>query len=112
MAVVSTLEQLQQQWNRIITEAPDGLSRTPAAALLRSSRPTEIAGDILTISFKYPILKDNMEKLEIQKMADKIVSRFMGRACRVRCVYEHENNHLVKAALEMGAQAINDTEVS
>jgi DNA polymerase-3 subunit gamma/tau len=109
-AVVGTLEQLQQQWNKIINEAPDGMSRTPAAALLRSSRPKEIVDDVLVLSFKYPILKDNMEKLENQKMAEKIVSRFMGRSCRVRCVYEHENNHLVKAALNLGAQVINNTE--
>jgi DNA polymerase-3 subunit gamma/tau len=109
-AVVSTLEQLQQQWNKMINDAPDGMSRTPAAALLRSSRPKEIIDDVLVITFRYPILKDNMEKLENQKMAEKIVSRFMGRTCRVRCVYEHENNHLVKAALEMGAQVINTTE--
>jgi DNA polymerase-3 subunit gamma/tau len=109
-AVVSTLEQLQQQWNKMINDAPDGMSRTPAAALLRSSRPKEIIDDVLILTFRYPILKDNMEKLENQKMAEKIVSRFMGRTCRVRCVYEHENNHLVKAALEMGAQVINTTE--
>jgi DNA polymerase-3 subunit gamma/tau len=109
-AVVGTLEQLQQQWNKIINEAPDGMSRTPAAALLRSARPKEIVDDVLVLSFKYPILKDNLEKLENQKMADKIISRFMGRSCHVRCVYEHENNHLVKAALNLGAQVINNTE--
>ncbi len=109
-AVVSTIEQLQQQWARMINEAPDGMSRTPAAALLRSSRPKEIVEDVLIVSFRYPVHKDNMEKLENQKMAEKIVSKFMGRSCKVRCVYEHENNHLVKAALEMGAQVINNTE--
>ena len=109
-AVVSTIEQLQQHWAKMINEAPDGMSRTPAAALLRSSRPKEIVDDVLVVSFRYPVHKDNMEKLENQKMAEKIVSKFMGRSCRVRCVYEHENNHLVKAALEMGAQVINNTE--
>jgi hypothetical protein len=53
--------------------------------------------------------KDNIEKLENQKMAEKIVSSFMGRPCKVRCVYEHEKNHMVKAALNMGARVI-DTE--
>ncbi|MFA5309105.1 MAG: DNA polymerase III subunit gamma/tau [Dehalococcoidales bacterium] len=109
-AMGSTIEQLQQQWSRMINEAPDGMSKTPAAALLRSARPREITGDILVLSFKYPILKENLEKLDNQKMADKIVSRFMGRPCKVRCVYEHENNHLVKAALKMGAQVIEPEE--
>ena len=52
-----------------------------------------------------------MDNIDNQKTADKIVSSFLGRSCRVRCVYEHENNHLVKAALNMGAQVI-DTEES
>jgi DNA polymerase III subunit gamma/tau len=110
-AVVSTIEQLQQQWSRMINEAPDGMSRTPAAALLRSSRPKEIVEDVLIVSFRYPVHKDNMEKLENQKMAEKIVSKFMGRLCKVRCVYEHENNHLVQAAINnFGAQPINTEE--
>ena len=108
-AINGTLEQLQQQWMTMIKEAPNGMSKTPAAALLRSARPMSIEGDIITVSFKFPILKDNLEKIENQKTADKIVSGFLGRACKIRCIYEHENNHLVKAALNMGAQVI-DTE--
>jgi DNA polymerase-3 subunit gamma/tau len=111
-AVVSTLEQLQQQWSKIINEAPNGMNKTPAAALLRSgSRPLEIQGDTIILSFKFLSHKENMEKTENQKTAEKIVSNFMGRACKVRCVYEHENNHLVRAAINnFGAQPINNTE--
>jgi DNA polymerase-3 subunit gamma/tau len=103
--------QLQNQWSKIINEAPDGMGKTPAAALLRSARPKEIIEDVLVISFKYPMHKDNMEKIENQRVAEKIVSSFMGRTCKVRCVYEHENNHLVKAAQQKyGAQVINTEE--
>ncbi len=110
-AVVGTIEQLQQQWSKIINDAPDGMSKTPAAALLRSARPKEITDNVLIVSFRYPMHKDNMEKLENQKMAEKIVSKFMGRACRVRCVYEHENNHLVQEAINnYGAQRMNTEE--
>jgi DNA polymerase-3 subunit gamma/tau len=108
-AINGVLEQLQQQWMKMIKEAPNGMSKTPAAALLRSARPLSIEGDIITVSFKFPILKDNLEKLENQKTADKIISGFLGRSCKIRCIYEHENNHLVKAALNLGAQVI-DTE--
>jgi DNA polymerase-3 subunit gamma/tau len=103
----SAIEHLQAQWTKIINESPDGMSKTAAAALLRSARPKEIKDDVLTISFRYPMHKENMEKLENQKTVDKIVSSFLGRPCKVRCVYEHENNHLVKAALNMGAQVID-----
>jgi DNA polymerase-3 subunit gamma/tau len=110
LAAGEAIEQLQQNWSKTINEAPDGMNKTPAAALLRSARPKEIIGDTIVLSFKYPLHKDNMEKTENQKTAEKIVSSFLGRPCRVRCVYEHENNHLVKAALNMGAQYDNSEE--
>jgi hypothetical protein len=106
----SAIEQLQQHWNKIINESPGGLSKTAAAALLRTSRPVSIDGDTIVISMKYAYHKEKMDSLDNQKIADKIVSSFMGRTCRVRCVYEHENNHLVKAALSRGAQVINTEE--
>ena len=88
-------------------EAPDGFGRTPAAALLRSARPKSIEDDTVVLSFKYPLHKENMEKVDNQKTAEKIISSCLGRSCRVRCIYEPEDNHLVKAALKMGAQIID-----
>ena len=91
-------------------EAPGGIGRTPAAALLRSAKPKAIEDNTIVLSFKYPLHKENMEKLENQKTAEKIISSFLGRYCQVRCVYEPANNHLVKAALRMGAQIIDAEE--
>ncbi|OGO01044.1 MAG: DNA polymerase III, subunit gamma and tau [Chloroflexi bacterium RBG_13_52_12] len=110
LAAGSAIEQLQQQWSKIMKEAPDGMSKTPAAALLRSARPLSIEGDTITVAFKYAYHKEKMDSIENQKTADKIVGGFLGHPCKVRCIYEHENNHLVKAALNMGAQI--DTEES
>jgi len=109
IAADSEIEQLQLNWNRIINDAPDGMGRTPTAALLRSARPLSIDDNTIVISFKYSYHKEKMDNLDNQKTAEKIVSSYLGRPCHVRCVYEHENNHLVKAALRMGAQVI-DTE--
>jgi len=109
-ALGSTIEQLQLNWNQMIKEARDGMSKTPAAALLRSARPVSIQGDVITVSFKFVYHKEKMDSIENQKTADKIVSGFLGRACKVKCVYEHENNHLVKAALNMGGQQIDSEE--
>jgi DNA polymerase III subunit gamma/tau len=106
----TAIEQLQQNWTKLMKDAPDGMSKTPAAALLRSARPVSIDGDIVTVSFKFVYHKEKMDAIENQKTADKIVSGYMGRTCKVRCVYEHENNHLVKAALNMGAQQIDSEE--
>jgi len=63
-----------------------------------------IEGDTVVLAFRYNIHRENMEKPENEQVARKIVSNFLGRPCQVRCVYEPQNNHLVKAALKMGAQ--------
>jgi len=110
-AIGDVIEQLRNQWIQIINDAPGGLSKTPAAALLRSgSKPLSIQGDTVIVSVKFPYHKEKMDILENRKTADKIVSNFLGRACTVQCIYEHENNHLVKAALEHGAQVVDSEE--
>jgi len=83
------------------------MNRTPAAALLRCAKPKNLEDNTLILSFKYPLHKENMEKPENQQIADKIVSGFLKRICRVRCIYEPEDNHLVEEALRIGAQIID-----
>ncbi|MGB2826948.1 MAG: DNA polymerase III subunit gamma/tau, partial [Dehalococcoidales bacterium] len=75
------IEHLKQNWRRFIQEAPPSLSRTPAAALLRSARPKSIANNTVILSFKFPLHKESMEKTENQKIAEQIISNFLGHAC-------------------------------
>jgi DNA polymerase-3 subunit gamma/tau len=105
----SDIENIRLNWKRLISEAPANISRSRAAALLRSATPKDITDEEIVLSFKYPLHKENMEKLENQKTAEKIVSGFLGRTYRIQCIYEAEN-HLVKAALRMGAQIISTEE--
>jgi DNA polymerase-3 subunit gamma/tau len=100
----SEAERLKQNWKQILDSAPVELKRTNAVALLRSSKPAEIQGDRITLSFRYKIHKENIEKPENIKIAEKLVSDYLGRSCRVACVFKPEDNHLVQAAIEMGAQ--------
>jgi len=104
------IEEIRVNWSKIINEAPGGMGKTPVAALLRSAKPVSLENNTIVVSFKYSYHKEKMDTIENQRIAEKIVSGFLGRACRVRCVYEHENNHLVKAALNMGAQVIDSEE--
>jgi len=105
------IEQLASRWKQIIEEAPAEVRRTNAAAILRSAgvKPVAFKDDTVVLAFKYNIHRENMEKLENKKVAEKIVSSFIGRSCQVRCIHEPEDNHLLQAALRMGAQII-DTE--
>jgi len=93
----------------VIEEAPGDIKRTNAVALLRSAgvKPVAIEDNTVVLAFRYSIHKENMEKPENQQVAEKIISRFLGRSCRVRCIYQPENNHLLRAALKMGAQIID-----
>ncbi|MDP6824900.1 MAG: DNA polymerase III subunit gamma/tau [Dehalococcoidales bacterium] len=109
-AAGSEIKHLQQNWRQIIKEAPPGISRTPAAALLRSAEPSAIEENTVILSFKYPLHKENMEKPDNQQIAEQIISRFLERSCRVRCIYKPEDNHLVEEALKIGAQKIIEAE--
>jgi len=106
----SEIEHLRLNWRQFIISAPGDTGRTPAAALLRSAKPKAIEDNVVVLSFKYPLHKESMEKLDNQKTAEQIISHFLGRSCRVRCVYEPEDNHLVQAAIKMGAQVVDAEE--
>ncbi|HEY92257.1 MAG TPA: DNA polymerase III subunit gamma/tau [Dehalococcoidia bacterium] len=105
----SEIEQLRLNWKRVIDEAPASTKKTYAIAILRSAgvKPVAFEDDTVVLSFRYNIHKDNMEKPENQRVAEEIIGNFLGRPCHVRYVYQPEDNHLVNAALKMGAQIID-----
>ncbi len=107
---MNELERLRRNWRQLINEAPDDISRTPAAALLRSARPKSIEDNTIVLSFKYPYYKEKMEITDNHKIAERIMSNILGRPCRVVCIYEPEANHLIQAALKTGAQIIDSEE--
>jgi DNA polymerase-3 subunit gamma/tau len=108
----SEIEQLRLNWRQIIEQAPPDTKRTPAIAILRSAgiRPVTIEDDTVVLAFRYPLHKENMEKPENQQVAERIISNFLGHPYHVRCTYEPEDNHLVRAALKMGAKIIETKE--
>ena len=102
----SEVEQLIQNWKRIIEEAPPNLKKTTAIAILRSAdvRPVAIEADTVVLTSKFDFYKEQIEKPENQRIAAQIISSFLGHPCRVRCIHKPENNHLLRAALRHGAQ--------
>lgn len=98
-------ERLKQNWKQILDNAPVEVKKTNAVALLRSSsKPVEVTGERVTLSFRYAIHKDKVEKPENLKIAEKLVSDYLGRQCKIVCIFKPEDNHLVQAAIQMGAQ--------
>ncbi len=104
--LASEIERLRLNWKHILENLPANLKKTNAAALLRSggSKPVSIENETVVISLKYAIHKDNLEKPEYLQVVEKILGGYLGHTCKVRCICEIENNHLVKAALKSGAQ--------
>jgi DNA polymerase-3 subunit gamma/tau len=105
----SEIEQMRQNWKQVIEQAPENTKRTPAIAILRSAgvKPVSIENDTIILAFRYPYHKEQIEKPENQRIAEKIIGNFLGRPCHVRCIYEPEADHLLRAALKMGAQIID-----
>ena len=102
----SELEQLRLNWKQVVAQAPEDTKRTPAIAILRSAgvKPVAFEDNTVVLAFRYPLHKEKMGEPENQQVAEKIISNFLGRPCRVRCIYEPEDNHLVQEAQRMGAQ--------
>ncbi|MBM4432581.1 MAG: DNA polymerase III subunit gamma/tau [Chloroflexi bacterium] len=100
------LNKLKINWKQVIEQAPEDTRRTPAMAILRSAgvKPVKIEGNTVVLSFKFPLHKENLEKVENKQVAEKIIACFLNHPCRIRCIHEPENDHLLRAALKMGAQ--------
>lgn len=101
------IERLKLNWKLVIEQAPADTKKSPAMSLLKwNAKPVSIENDVVTLIFEYPAHKDQIEKLDNQRVTDKIISNFLGRPCRVRCILKE--NHLAKAALKIGAQKLED----
>ncbi len=100
----SEIERLKLNWKQVIEQAPQDTKRTPAIAILRSAgvKPVAVENDTVTLAFRYPLIKEQIEKIENQRVAERIISNFLGRPCHVHCILE--DNHLLKEALKMGGQ--------
>jgi DNA polymerase-3 subunit gamma/tau len=103
----SVAERLKQEWRHVLDQVPSDLRKSPALAILRSAgvQPIGFENGVVVLSFRYAYLKEKLEELENQRVAEKVLSSFIGQNCRIQCVLE--NNHLVKEALKMGAEIID-----
>jgi DNA polymerase-3 subunit gamma/tau len=102
------LEYLSANWKNVIERAPDTFKRSPALAILRSAgvKPVAFDDNIVVLSFRFPVHKDKIEESENNKIAARIISNFIGHPCEVRCIYEPEENHLVRELQRLGGQIV------
>jgi len=97
------LEKLKQNWKQMLSSAPRTGDVAHVIALLRSSDgPVSIDEDRITISFRYNIHKENIEKPENIKVVENLIGKNLGRTCKIFCVCKP--NPLIQAAIEKGFQ--------
>ena len=88
----SELEQLRMNWRQVIGQAPEDTKRTPVIAILASAgvKPVAVEGDTVVLAFRYPVHKVLIEKMENQRVAERIIGHFLGHSCHVRCQMNKE----------------------
>jgi len=93
---------LKLNWKKVIEQAPQDTKRTAALAILRSAgvTPVSIKNETVMLAFRHNNHKEIIEKAENQRVAEKILSNFLGYRCSINCVLE--DNHLLKEALKIG----------
>jgi DNA polymerase III subunit gamma/tau len=100
------LARLGANWKHLIDTAPPEVRKSAAIGYIRSAgvRPIAIEDDAVVLTFRYEIHKKQVEKPENQRIVAGIISGFLNRPCRIRCVCQPENNHLVRAVQNLGAE--------
>ena len=107
-SLASEIERLKLNWKQIIDGVDPTLKKTKAIAWLKSgSKPVSMDKDQVVLSFAYKVHKENIEKQENARIVERIISDYLGHACKIQCVCEVENNRMVKSALKQGAEIIS-----
>ena len=105
VSLSSEIERLRLNWKQIIDSADSSLKKTTASALLKSgSRPVSMDGDVVVLAFGFDIHKQNMEKPENRRIAEQIISNYLGHSCQISCVCDPKKDHLVNLAKKYGGQ--------
>ncbi len=104
------IERLRLNWKLIIKEAPPDIRKTVALAILRSApiKLMSLENNTVVLAFRHHVHKEQIEKIENTRVAEKLISGYLGHPCHVQCLLE--DNHLLKEALKMGAQITTEEE--
>ena len=112
---ITQLEQFKMRWKQMIDEVPQDMRKNASYTLLKTScMPSAINDNTVVLEFEHKALKEKMESANNRKIAEKIISDFLGYSCNIQCIIQDPQNkqekkhgYLVKAALELGAEIID-----
>lgn len=104
------IDRLKLNWKLIVEQAPADVRRNRGLSVWRSGqvKPQSIQDDLVCLACSSQFFKETIEIVENQRVVQKLISNFLGRTCRIQCVLEEKDNHLVEEALKIpGAQFIS-----
>jgi DNA polymerase-3 subunit gamma/tau len=109
-----SLEYIYAHWDDFVDSLRGMGSSGNLDAFLRSaSEPIAIEGDTLILGFYYPFHKDKIENPKYRHLVEKKLAEKFGTPNKMRCILKPRakqptaEDHLVKAALELGGRIIN-----
>ncbi len=82
-------DRLRQHWHEFLNLLrPKNLS---LEALMRSSQPLGIEGDVIVLGFDYEFHRGKVEEDHNRQAVEDALSELVGQRCQVRCVLQQEN---------------------
>jgi DNA polymerase-3 subunit gamma/tau len=107
-----TFEGLKTNWTSILSNVSNTIKRSQAMNILRSNgvEPVSLKNGVLTLSFKYPTLKEMFENKSNIKIATDLFSSYLNSPCKIECLLAQSEDYLVKEAQKMGGTIIRQEE--
>ncbi len=102
------LEVLRARWPRVL----EGLHRLNPTieAVLRTCEPIDVSDGTVTVGVPFPFHQGKLEEPPNRATAEQVISQVLGSPHHVRCTIVERrakaSNHLVRAALDMGARIV------
>ena len=119
MEAPQNIDDMRSQWREFIRSLHGEGSNGHLDALLRSAcEPISLEDNILTLGFYYPFHKEKIEDPKYRHLIERKLKEIFNQTYKIKCtLVDHkkempsqqpgEQNHLIEAALEMGARIID-----
>ncbi len=112
---VGTVEFFRKNWSQFVLSLKGEGSGGNLDAFLRSAcEPLALEKDTLVLGFKFPFHKEKIENPKYRHLVEKKLNQMFGGPYHIKCVLAEQkkksSQHLIDAALEMGASIVNNTE--
>ncbi|MCD6600366.1 MAG: DNA polymerase III subunit gamma/tau [Dehalococcoidia bacterium] len=119
MEAPQNIDAMRTQWREFIRSLHGEGSNGHLDAFLRSAcEPISLVDNTLTLGFYYPFHKEKIEDPKYRRLIERKLKEIFNQPYRIKCtLVAHkkkmssqqpgERNHVIKAALEMGARIID-----